>query len=601
VNQYKYLHRANSNCWYLDHRLTPEVRAMFCAMASRLPEGGIYARYNQVVQEIVAALWAETHAKVLESLGNPSLAEALEDRDTLYHPGGQDVDPESPNHISNDPPITLREWATHTFSQFIGPAEDLLTVYPLHPRVQAFFDEHVGKYGHSSILELTGSPSIYVENVSWFTNYLLFDQPLCAGQEFSTRAIRRKNWPMCSEAYESEKHKVVNVQGSTLTVEPLGVTTERSHYDQIYDYQAGGVEKGDILVTHRSILELEDLHQRWLDVFEHEVPAWAAELRSDCVTCQGSGNYVPPDSFEHSHESGPCISCAGTGKKYPFITDPQAFRPALDRARFAIPGTVASGSSHTANLRVMARSIQVGKAISRDEALKVWEHVENAYKQALPGLSGLGLRDAVHGEDPVVPGAVLTPRRALALSPYYIENEVELVVDTHGIDPLIRPYTPPNERTYVDAWLDRAARVTFKVVCSLAVLRDWHRHRSFAPWAFSPVKEMGRSSFVLHPRYTPLSDLGKAEVPKLLEDSWAVYRNFINKGDLPRAMLAIPFGAAVYASGQGGLSKALYMFRLRANARGANFEYEAQAKKALALLIAELPLSYEPYLGLNDE
>jgi hypothetical protein len=138
----------------LDHRLTPEVRALFAAMASRMPDGGIEARYRQVMGEIAKHL--------VEEAGYP------------------------PPHAS-DP-------------EYLGIAESMLTEYPLHPVVQEFFAKFVKNYGHSSILELTGSPGVYVQGVSPFTAYLSFDNPLVKGQEFSTRAVRRKDWPMAREA-----------------------------------------------------------------------------------------------------------------------------------------------------------------------------------------------------------------------------------------------------------------------------------------------------------------------------------------------------------------------------------------------------------------
>lgn len=141
----KYLHNVNDTCFVLDHRLNPMVSAMFAAMSSRLPAGGIEQRYREVVEAIAKTL-----------------------------PNGK--------------------------TSVTDQAEDVLTELELHPIVQEFFDKFVGQYGHASILECVGQPAVYVEGVSPWTAYLSFDNPLVAGQEFSTRAVRRRDWPLCREA-----------------------------------------------------------------------------------------------------------------------------------------------------------------------------------------------------------------------------------------------------------------------------------------------------------------------------------------------------------------------------------------------------------------
>ena len=183
---FKYLHEPTPGTLVLDHRLTPEVRAMLAAMVSRSPVGGMRQRYAEVVEAVL--------------------------KSGLNHPAGAG-----------------RDWfPTEVY------AEDALTTYPLHPKVQGFFDQFVGQYGHSSVMELTGSPTVAVEGVSWFTAWLLFDSPLVAGQEFSTRAVRRTDWPMARES------RIVE-----------GTITDPS---------------------------LADLHREWLEVYEAEVAWWTEHL-----------------------------------------------------------------------------------------------------------------------------------------------------------------------------------------------------------------------------------------------------------------------------------------------------------------------------------
>jgi hypothetical protein len=303
----KYLIKVTEGCWRLDHRITPEVSAMFSAMVSRLPLGGIEARYLQVVEAVAEGLYKE-------------------EQDTRPHSGE-----------STMPKPLNRRWSTQ--------AEERLTEYPLHPVVQEFFDKFVGKYGHGSIKELTGQPAIFWEGISPFTAYLSFDNPLVSGQESSTRAVRHKDWPMCREARTfrpwSDEMKAEYEERISKAMTLVDAEDHRvfMHLAEI----AGGES-----LPHP---ELEALHKDWLEVFEAEVEAWKVELRRDCVICDGS-KYV--DTGELPIQLTECDACEGTGKKYPFIKDPQAFRPALDRARWAIPSTIATACSHTGNLRTMS-------------------------------------------------------------------------------------------------------------------------------------------------------------------------------------------------------------------------------------------------------
>ena len=51
--EFKFLTQVHPGMFFLDHRLRPEVRAMFCAMSSRMPAGGIQARYGDIVDRTV--------------------------------------------------------------------------------------------------------------------------------------------------------------------------------------------------------------------------------------------------------------------------------------------------------------------------------------------------------------------------------------------------------------------------------------------------------------------------------------------------------------------------------------------------------------------
>jgi len=491
--KFKFLHESSPGIYFLDHRLTPEVRAMFASMASRLPSGGIRARYEQVVDEVAAELWPGS--KPLPYMRDYKWAEAKTEEDDL-------------NIVAQ--------------AQYIrGKAETRLCEYPLHTRVQGFFDEFVGKYGHSSIQEQTGEPAVYIEGSSWFSNWLMFDSPLVSGQEFSTRAVQKKDWPMAREC------DVPAVQGG-------GVI-------RIGEEIVEGPKK-DVIIQHPL---LQYLHDEWMQVFESEVSWWKEHL-------------TDPKNRE----------ALGIGDKEPF-------RPALDRARWALPGTISSGACFTSNVRERSRVIRdaslVG-AVSQD----IWGQITDAYKEALPGISGHAFREAP--PDYQIPGHLQKILCPVSGVPEGRTVEVGLHDLDFDIAPVV-PFERSRIKTYADPWRNHDKRVSLRIECSLAVARDWHRHRTLYPWHLGVVLDSLLLQLDRH--YTPMSDFGKTHTEALLRRSSLLYLEFWSRGDYQRAALALPLGTRVVVSGSGGYRDVVYMLELRAHAHGANFEYREQALEAL--------------------
>lgn len=565
-----YLHEVSPGIFYLDHRLTPEVRAMLAAMASRAPLGGIKARYEQIVRAVAEGLLDEADAKC-----SP---ERIQQAKEFVEAMG--------DSFTRDSRVALRR----------DQAEDRLCEYPLHPKVQEFFGQFVRDYGHSSIMELTGQPAVYIEGISWFSCYLLFDSPLCAGQEFSTRAVRHKDWPMAREACDYAH-------------DPEFVATETVH-EQVggisVDVEAG--DKGlDMWVANST---LRGLHDGWFNVFEEEVEAWRQEFTKPCYVCGGTGK------TEHlgwtgtsilPKGPGDCPKCKGTGKNYPGL-DKEPFRPALDRARWALPGTIATGCCHTGHLRERARVINDGLALTQNapSARQTWEAIQEGYRAAIPGLAGLGLREAVYGDtERFLPGHLIPQVREAG---EFTSAKVELVSCPQ------HPLHNAKERrsgskTYVDPAMNEVRlRITFQ--CSLAVARDWHRHRTAYPWRLSLLRhvkaDIARSAaeraglffdegFYIHPEYEALSKSNQPRVQELLTRSYEAYKRFMAEGDVTKAMMSLPLGTLVEMTCEMGLRDAIYMLELRRDAHGANFEYKAQAAEAMEQIEKLLP---EPYLKM---
>jgi thymidylate synthase ThyX len=515
---FKYLHEPTTGTIVLDHRLTPEVRAMLAAMVSRSPIGGMKQRYSEVVEAVAESSWNSMNPR------HPwvDMVKLVEQSGDLYEVLFRDEDDSFLD-------VTRRSLAAD-LSKHRERAEEALTTYPLHPKVQGFFDQFVGAYGHSSILELTGSPTVGVEGISWFTAWLLFDSPLVAGQEFSTRAVRHKNWPMAREC----------------------LTGDRKHTP--VDLGASGVAH---FYLEQPDADLKALHEAWLEVYEAEVAWWQKHL-SD------------PENR----------AALGIGDKEPF-------RPALDRARWALPGTFATGAAFASHLRERARVIRDAQSINKTPT-PVWADIEAAYRQAAPGLAQYGLREAVVGGTRDLPGhlaSILRPVEALAEP-----SGVSVRLQTVPVDAEVRPYARSQERSYLDPWFNNLARASVQIECSLAVARDWHRHRTLYPWHLGVVLSEGLIS--IDRRYEPKSELGRSKLPELLRRSTELYQRFLAAGDVERAALALPLGTKVVVFASGGLRDVVYMLELRAHAHGANFEYKEQAEAALHHLEIRMRLAF---------
>lgn len=491
----KYLHETAPGIYWLDHRLVPEVRGMLAAMSSRAPVGGVTARYLQIVEAVAWPMFQEQYRDLLAHAGVTTLDEALESSFVVATDDAGD--------------ILLSDHTLHCFTLCASKAEDRLCEYPLHPKVQRFFDDFVSKYGHSSILELVGGQAIFTENISWLTAWLLFDSPLCTGQEFSTRAVQHKDWPMAREC--------------------------AAHPD------------------------LAALHNDWFEVFEAEVAWWKNHLSDEA------------------------------NRKALGIGDKEPFRPALDRARWALPGTISTGCAHTSHLRDRARVIRDGSLMAQmastpNHTLEVvWKDIAKAYQEALPGLQGMGLREAVYDSSSQIPGHLRTMFSSVGDG---FDANVQ-VVHTGGLKHL-QPYPRTAIKTYADPAANTMAQVNVTFRCSLAVARDWHRHRTLYPWHLQVVREQHWTAFPgpiqIDPHYAPKSDFAIDRVPALLARSTALFDSFMADRNLMQAALALPLGTRVKLSGCGGLRDVLYMLELRKHAHGANFEYQHQATIALAQL-----------------
>lgn len=194
----------------------------------------------------------------------------------------------------------------------------------------------------------------------------------------------------------------------------------------------------------------------------------------------------------------------------------------------------------------------------------------------------MGLREAVYGAESKIPGHLISMLDKTLDGP---DVEVDCFF-TKGLSK-VHPYRRTKEKSYMDPAVNARCRVNLTIRCSLAVARDWHRHRTVYPWHLQVVRapqSTGPGPIQIDSHYAPMSDFGIAKVPSLLRRSTEVYDKFMALGNMMQAALALPFGTRVCLSGQAGLRDAVYLLELRHKAEGANFEYKDQAGQALQLL-----------------
>ena len=144
---------------------------------------------------------------------------------------------------------------------------------------------------------------------------------------------------------------------------------------------------------------------------------------------------------------------------------------------------------------------------------------------------------------------------------------------------ILTEVTTPNRAEAIPA-LVGLIKANDKYACT----RDWHRHRTMYPLEFILVRNIDNGAFLLDPHYEPISEHGKEWHTGYWVNCRDAYEYFSKAGDWGKAMLCIPFGAQVELSCQMGLRDFLYTFELRAFTKGANFEYQEQARWALLQL-----------------
>lgn len=264
----------------------------------------------------------------------------------------------------------------------------------------------------------------------------------------------------------------------------------------------------------------------------------------------------------------------------------------FDDSRVFLPGTIPTGVVITQDVRAIARHFDKIRALGGT--------FEQLADQGYAGLETLApITTQSVGHRPRRPesswrvGRVdhevfdLTPNRAVR-------------VRLHDADPgpdaweaMLREIPArPGPSTYLDARWAHAPRFHIEIYCSVAVARDFHRHRPMMPWTLDVVYgEDGKIAAA--PWYGVRERVGS----HLWDATNTAFERLVGWGQDPEtairrgleALHALPFGTLVRLQAVASLPALLYMLELRANAPGANAEYRSQARSGLEQLCDLLP------------
>ena len=270
----------------------------------------------------------------------------------------------------------------------------------------------------------------------------------------------------------------------------------------------------------------------------------------------------------------------------------------FDDIRWALPSTVKTGITTTYNARALIRHLE------RIEGLGNWTErtVDNFYKgvkacspETFKSLKRERGRQVPHAWktintfNPQSTDPTPTLDKSLRLSANFFPWE-ELILDD------IESSIDPREKgEYLDDYYNRIGRFDVEIFCSVAVARDWHRHRSVMPWDLEVVQRNGL------PVLCPWFDYQdrKDEVQDIMNKSYDYFKKVNGTTESLRGLYTLPFGAMVRMTCKATLPALLYMMELRFSTSGANFEYKEQARQGLIQLCDILGPDFVKYHGID--
>lgn len=355
--------------------------------------------------------------------------------------------------------------------------------------------------------------------------------------------VEGASWLMCSHLFDSSL--VVGQENSTRAV----------------------ARDGNWPMARDADPRLRPGHDYWMSVYQAERAAWEKKLE---------------DPAERAARG---------------IEDKEPFRPALDRARWALPGTISTGASFCSNIRERDATLdRMGTTLRRlantdtsegKVVLDVLRDITEGYREALPGFA-LGVRPTHPLDRPHDYRASRSPwegtdRYAGTCSQHRAHAASYI---GRGSPPSYAGFSREKARSYLDRKANKH-QVAISILCGIAQARDFMRHRTGVPWTASlqtppcespsgPTSHAIRETVCIDPAYEVLTPEGREalqRLPVLLEEYLAYQR----AGNEWQGLLSLPLGTLVHLQSDMGLRDALYMAELRSLAKGADFVYKEAA------------------------
>lgn len=243
----------------------------------------------------------------------------------------------------------------------------------------------------------------------------------------------------------------------------------------------------------------------------------------------------------------------------------------FDDVRWALPGTTQSGITICNKVRDGVRNLEQIQGLGG-----VWAEMASELLLGFKAYAPRATEAVMRG--PRTPKSYWSPELVQHTATRAGQDEDVFISVNKWEDAKHNHPRREKPNTYLDPAWSHFGQFKVTIRCSVAIARDWHRHRAVMPWSLSvPVDPSGL--LLKASKYYNMS-----EIPKGLWEDTSKAFHALYAVDPWQALHALPFGTVVEMTGLATLPDLLYMLELRYSSDGANAEYRAQARQGLEKL-----------------